>query len=137
MKCDYKYGMNYGFNNETVIRQTFLSMGVRPTSNESGPKLWKVFISDVNPSENTEKYIDNTTVYDTMTMTDMNIPEKSGCNRFMNIEPNPIQEAANSPLEWSTSNIQRVSARKTKHMIFSLQPQVIKSNSQPVLNSLE
>ena len=51
MKCDYKYGMNYGFKNETVIRQTFLSMGVRPTRNKSGPALWKVFISDVNPSK--------------------------------------------------------------------------------------
>mgnify|MGYP001791797136 CR=1 FL=1 len=36
----------------------------------------KVFISDVNPSENTKKYIDDTTVYDTMTKTDINIPEK-------------------------------------------------------------
>ena len=95
-----------------------------PQGTISGPTLWKIFVSDLNPSKNTIKYADDTTLYDTITKQNINVVEKSGWDRVASIEPNSIQEAANKALEWSTSNNQRLNAMKTQHMIFSLQLRV-------------
>ena len=47
-------------------------MGV-PQGTISGPTLWKLFVSDLNPSKNTIKYADDTALYDTITKQDVNI----------------------------------------------------------------
>ena len=92
-----------------------------PQGTISGPVLWNIYVADLIPTNNTLKYADDTTLYSTVSRNDINITEKAGRTRRIDIDPNPMQLAADKATEWCNTNQQIINATKTQHMFFTLQ----------------
>ena len=93
-----------------------------PQGTISGPILWNVYVSDLNPSPNTIKYADDTTVYGSIEKKDVIVKEKSGRDRTISLNTdNDMQTAADNATQWSEDNAQRLNASKTQYVLFTLQ----------------
>ena len=65
----------------------------------SGPSLWKIYVNDLKPAENTLKYADDTTLYSKVLKSDITVLESSGRNRTILIPDNGMQHAADKAVE--------------------------------------
>ena len=92
-----------------------------PQGTISGPALWKIYVSNLQPAISTLKYADDTTIYTTVPKSDIILRSQSGHDRSVTIRDNAMQTAAAAANQWSKDNYQRLNTGKTQYMIFTPQ----------------
>ena len=92
-----------------------------PQGTISGPALWKIYVSNLQPAISTLKYADDTTIYTTVPKSDIILRSQSGHDRSVTIRDNTMQTAAAAANQWSKDNYQRLNTGKTQYMIFTPQ----------------
>ena len=88
-----------------------------PQGTISGPALWKIYVSNLQPAISTLKYADDTTLYTTVPKSDIIPRSQSGHNRSVAIRDNTMQTAAAAANQWSQDNYQRPNAGKTQGLV--------------------
>lgn len=126
---------------ETKSAPLRTKLGV-PQGTISGPILWNLFVQDLDPTSNTLKYADDTTLYMLTEKESVSTTNETGRNRDIDIVNNPLQLAADRASLWSAENHQRLNATKTQYMAFTLQLNVklttpININGEEIAQSSE
>lgn len=100
-----------------------------PRSTIGRPQLWKIYVSDFTPTDNTIKYVDDTTLFTTITKKETVVDCIASRECQMTLPNNEIQTAANNIHVWCENNHQIINASKTQHMVFLPQLNICPINS--------
>ena len=86
-----------------------------------GPLLWNVFVNDLEPNTNHIKYADDTTLYNTVRLGDVEISDSTAHRATISFTQNPLQEAASYAAAWCDSNEMLLNTTKSMCISFTLQ----------------
>ena len=86
-----------------------------------GPLLWYVFVNDLDPNTSYIKYADDTTLYNTVRLGDVEISDSTAHRATISITQNPLQEAASYAAAWCDSNRMLLNTTKSMCISFTLQ----------------
>ena len=86
-----------------------------------GPLLWNVFVNDLKPNTNHIKYANDTTLYNTVRLGDVEISDLTALRAIISFTQKPLQEAASYAAAWCDSNEMLLNTTKSMCISFTLQ----------------
>ena len=109
--------------NGTLSSYKHSTIGV-PQGTIMGPLLWNAFVHDLSPNIRHVKYADDTTIYNTVSRSDVTITNSNAHKATIVFSSNPLQDAAFYAASWCDANSMLLNTAKSTTITFTLQKDI-------------